>query len=42
MHKHYPDPDEFETILVGMIQAGMISVDRHTRMVVKLIEGLGE
>lgn len=41
MHKHYPDPDEFETILVGMIQAGMVSVDRHTRMVVKLIEGDG-
>jgi Protein of unknown function (DUF3987) len=36
MHKTYPDVSEFEKILVGMIQAGMIVVDKATKMVRKV------
>lgn len=35
MHKHYPNVEEFETILMGMIEAGLIVIDRGTRMVIK-------
>jgi hypothetical protein len=36
MHKTYPDPNEFEKILIGMIQAGMIVADKGTKMIRKL------
>lgn len=36
MHKTYPDVTEFETILTGMIDAGYITIDRASRMVIKL------
>ena len=36
MHKHFPDVEEFEVILTGMIEAGLITIDRTTRTVIKL------
>lgn len=36
MHKHFPKVDEFEELLMGMIAAGMITVTRDTRMVLKV------
>jgi len=35
MHKHYPNVDEFDTILRGMLEAELIVIDRGTRMVIK-------
>jgi hypothetical protein len=35
MHKTYPDVDEFEQILLGMVQAGMISINKHARTIKK-------
>ena len=36
MHKRFPRVDEFSDILLGMVEAGYISVDRSTRLVTKL------
>lgn len=36
MHKHYPDPDDFDKILIGMVDAGYITLDKSTREVIKL------
>lgn len=35
MHKYFPKVEEFEELLLGMIAAGMITIDKATRMVVK-------
>lgn len=37
MHKHFPKVEEFEELLIGMIAAGIIVVDRTTRMVTKVV-----
>jgi len=36
MHPHYPNPEVFQDILVGMIEAGLIRIDRAKRLVIKL------
>ena len=36
LHKNYPEPGEFDTLLEGMIQAGMISINRNGGEVTKL------
>jgi hypothetical protein len=36
MFKHFPDVDEFEKLLIGMIGAGYISISKADRMVIKL------
>lgn len=36
MHKLFPNVEDFETILVGMIEAGFIAIDKKERMVIKL------
>lgn len=36
MHKFFPDVEEFERLLVGMIEAGYITIDRAERLVIKL------
>lgn len=36
MHKHFPDVGEFDTIIEGMMDAGYITIDQKTRMVLKV------
>jgi hypothetical protein len=36
MHRKYPDPEVFQDVLVGMVEAGYITIDRANRMVIKL------
>jgi hypothetical protein len=36
MHKHFPIVEDFEKLLLGMIQAGYISINKAERLVIKL------
>lgn len=36
MHKKYPNPEDFETVLIGMMDARYITINRDTREVIKL------
>ncbi len=36
MHRKYPDPELFEKILSGMIEAGIVSINKSARTVTKL------
>lgn len=36
MHRHYPDPEVFEGILSGMMEAKYITIDKANRLVIKL------
>lgn len=36
MHRHYPDPAAFENVLMGMIEAQYITIDKAKRLVIKL------
>ena len=36
MHREYPNPEEFETILKGMMEARYIKLDIPNRKVIKL------
>lgn len=38
MHKYFPKVEDFETILTGMMEAGLITIDRASRAVIKLKE----
>lgn len=36
MHRYYPDPEVFEGVLSGMIEANYIKIDKAARLVIKL------
>lgn len=36
MHKQFPDVEKFESVIVGMVEAGYIQIDKANRMVILL------